>query len=192
MPKTFKFLKWSGNKAVALFVLTIVLAVAAVGSTVAYIVTKTGEVKNTFTPPDINIDISGDNIANKGDIPVYVRAAVVVNWVNETDGSILSATPVEGTDYTITYNTTGGWVKGSDGFWYYPQPLAPKDNPGASAPGLLGYTVKTDKEGYKLQVQVLSSAIQATPAEAVINSWTAVKGIDVNTGKLTIAQEVTE
>ena len=180
MPKTFKFLKWSGNKAVALFVLTIVLAVAAEGSTVAYIVTKTGEVKNTFTPPDINIDISGDNIANKGDIPVYVRAAVVVNWVNETDGSILSATPVEGTDYEAVYNTDNGWAKGSDGFWYYKTALDPNV---AAATLMKTVTQKTQKDGYKLQVQVLSSAIQTTPASAVEQSW----GVTVNNdGTLTV------
>ena len=184
MPKTFKFLKWSGTKAVALFVLTILLAVAAVGSTVAYIVTKTGEVKNTFTPPnlDIEINVANNEIVNEGEVPVYVRAAVVVNWVNETDGSILSATPVEGTDYTITYNTAGGWVKGSDGFWYYKTALDSE----ATAETLLSVT-QTEaqaaaKPGYKLQVQVLSEAIQTTPASAVQESW----GVTVENGTLKV------
>lgn len=182
MPKTFKFLKWSGKKAVALFVLTIVLAVAAVGSTVAYIVTKTGEVKNTFTPPDLDIEITGDVIENTGDVPVYVRAAIVANWVNETDGSILSTQPELG-----EIPLKDGWVKGSDGFYYYTVALESK----ATAPELIEsgkLTVPTAPSAdYTLQIQVLSSAIQSTPTEAVINSWTAVTGVNAD-GSLIIAK----
>ena len=48
MPKTFKFLKWHGKKAVALLVLTVVLAVGMVGGTVAFIVTQTDALTNVF------------------------------------------------------------------------------------------------------------------------------------------------
>ena len=45
----------------------------------------------------------------------------------------------------------------------------------------------TAPEGYELHVQVLSQAIQATPAEAITNSWAAVSGIGTD-GVLQITQ----
>ena len=169
MPKTFKFLKWSGKKAVALFVLTAMLVTLTVGSTIAYIIVKTQDLTNTFVPPNIDINLSGNEIENTGDIPVYVRAAIVPTWISDSDGSTLSQTP------TVEITVNSGWTKGSDGFYYYTSPVAAGTSvtpivtavPGSSAP-----------EGYKLNIQVLSAAIQATPAEAVVNSWAAVTGIN--------------
>lgn len=169
MPKTFKFLKWSGKKAVALFVLTAMLVTLTVGTTIAYIIVKTQDLTNTFVPPIIDINLSGNEIENTGDIPVYVRAAIVPTWISESDGSTLSQTP------TVEITVNSGWTKGSDGFYYYASPVAADTTvkpivtvvPGSSAP-----------EGYKLNIQVLSAAIQATPAEAVVNSWAAVTGIN--------------
>lgn len=193
MLETFRFLKWSGKKAVAFFVLTMVLTVVVVGTTVAYIITKTDDIKNFFTPPalDIVLDgatIDGNIIQNNGDIPVYVRAVVVFNWAT-TDGNsvILSTAPVEGTDYTVTYDTAD-WVQGSDGFWYYKKPLAAKNETGSSvSPLISSVTQKTTKNDHVLQIQVLSSAIQAIPADAVVESWSAVTGVDTN-GSLIVKQ----
>ena len=183
MPKTFKFLRWSGKKAVAFLVLTLVLAVAAVGSTLAYIIVKTNSLENQFTPPEINIQVVGDNIANKSDFPVYVRATVVVNWVsNDGQSTILSAVPVAGTDYTIDYNDENGWFQGADGFWYYTNSLGAQ----TAAPGLLNITEQlVKKDGYELRIQVVSAIIQATPTDAVAIAWPAVK-VDGN-GNLTPA-----
>lgn len=183
MPKTFKFLIWSGKKAVVLLALTVALSVAVVGTTLAYIIVKTNELNNTFTPGEVEISITGDDITNTGDTDVYVRAAVVVNWVSDSDQSILSTMPVAGTDYTVEFNTDEGWTKGSDGFWYYTsRPLeAANDGDTDNAPTLITSLTQTDaqkKDGYTLTVQVISSAIQATPAEAVIGAWTSVSGVN--------------
>ena len=186
MSKTFQFFIWSGKKAVAFLVLTVALSVAIVGTTLAYILVKTNELNNTFTPGEVKIEIAGDDITNTGDTDVYVRAAVVINWV-DGDGVILSTMPVAGVDYDIVFNEdtalTSGWVQGSDTFWYY------VDTPleaGKTANALINsITQKTTKDGYTLRVQVLSSAIQAEPAEAVFGAWTSVTGVDAS-GKLTI------
>ena len=84
MPKTFKFLSWSGKKAIAFLVLTIVLSVATVATTLAYLIAKTNPIENTFTPPIIDVKIVGDNvegnyIQNTGDVPVYARVAIVAS-----------------------------------------------------------------------------------------------------------------
>lgn len=183
MSKTFKFLVWSGKKAVVFLALTVALSLAVVGTTIAYIIDYTESLKNTFTPPVVDISIDGDDIKNVGDTDVYVRAAVIINWVNTTDGTTLAATPVVDTDYSVVFNTAGGWVKGSDGFWYYAEgPLAV----GATADSLISSVTELKPlTGYKLTVQIVSSAIQATPANAITESWTSVTGID-GEGKLII------
>ena len=175
MPKTFKFFIWSGKKAVAFLVLTVVLSVAIVGSTLAYIFVKTNELNNTFTPGEVEISISGSTITNVEDTDVYVRAAVVVTWVNTTDGSTLSTMPVAGVDYDVEFNTADGWVQGSDTFWYYTGVVkAANDGDDDVAPTLITSLTQTDdqkKDGYTLTVQVLSSAIQAEPQSAITESW---------------------
>ena len=192
MSKTFQFFIWSGKKAVAYLVLTVVLSAAIIGTTLAYIIVKTNELNNTFTPGEVDISINGSTITNIEDTDVYVRAAVVVNWVDDngtpgdkTDDVILSTMPVAGTDYTVEFNTAGGWVQGSDTFWYYTSgPLAE----GATAPTLITSLTQTEQQkmdGYTLRVQVISSAIQAEPADAVFGAWTSVTGVDAS-GKLTI------
>ena len=189
MSKTFQFFIWSGKKAVAYLVLTVVLSVAIVGTTLAYIIVKTNELNNTFTPGEVEITMTGSTITNIEDTDVYVRAAVVVNWVDE-DGAILSTMPVAGVDYTVEFNTAGGWVQGSDTFWYYTGVVkaANDSNNDDVAPTLITTLTQTDaqkKDGYTLRVQVLSSAIQAEPADAVTGAWTSVTGVDAS-GKLTI------
>lgn len=164
MQKTFHFLKWSGKKAILLSVLTIILAVAAIRATLAFIIVQTNPIENTFPPPNLSINIiEGNKIENNGDVPVYVRAAVVVNWV-DGEGAILSEQPTAG-DYTLTI--ANGWVKGADGFYYHTAPLASQ----AKETLITTATQNTTKAGYTLRVQVLASAIQTTPVDAVQNSW---------------------
>lgn len=172
MQKTFHFLKWSGKKAILLSVLTIILAVAAIGATLAFIIVQTNPIENTFPPPNLSIIIEGNNIKNDGDVPVYVRAAVVVNWV-DGEGAILSEQPTAG-DYTLTI--ADGWVQGADGFYYHTAPLASQ----AQETLITKATQNTTKTGYTLRVQVLASAIQTTPTNAVVESW----GVAVENGQL--------
>ena len=184
MSKTFQFFIWSGKKAVAFLVLTVALSVAIVGTTLAYIITQTDILQNIFEPAKVDIEINGNDIENKSDVDVYIRAAVVVNWVDDngtpedkSDDVILSTSPVAGTDYTLS--TATGWTQGSDGFYYYLSKVPPTSEP-TSIKLLESIIQNKTKDGYTLRVQVLSSAIQAEPAEAVKLSWTCVTGVDAN------------
>ena len=173
MSKTFKFLVWSGKKAVVFLALTVALSLAVVGTTIAYIIDYTESLKNTFTPPVVNIDdVSGNTIENTSDVDVYIRAAIVVNWVG-SEGT-LSETPVENTDYTLDLGTN--WVKGADGFYYYTLKVAPGTTPITVLDQVTAPTITNG--GYTLTVQVISSAIQATPTEAVIGAWTSVSSVN--------------
>lgn len=171
MQKPFHFLKWSGKKAVVLAVLTLCLAAIVIGTTLAFIIVRTNSIKNQFDPPNLDINIiEGNNIKNTGDVPVYVRAVVVANWVNTEDGSILSTQPELGDDYSMEIDTEN-WFMGSDGFYYCKAPLEAD----ASAPELVSRaTPLTQMNGYELQVKLIASAIQTTPTEAVETAWPAV------------------
>ena len=141
----------------------------AVGGTVAWLTTSTGPVTNTFTPTkveteigeDVTTDVKKDVVVkNKGDIPVFVRAAIIVNWVDD-NGNVYAAKPVAGedNDYIISLNTTN-WTLASDGFYYYNSTV-----PAGGSTGNLINTCKpvVDKapDGYTLRVTILAEAIQA-------------------------------
>ena len=179
MQKPFRFLKWSGKKAIVLFVLTIGLALVTVGTTLSIIIMQTNPIENIFTPPNLDISIEGNTIENTGDVSIYVRAAVIANWV-ANDGSILSVQPIEGTDYTAVFNNTE-WFKASDGFYYLSAPLSSGE---IATKIVSSASTVTSMEGYTLKIQVIASAIQSTPAEAIEDSWTAVT-VDED-GKLTL------
>ena len=171
MQKPFRFFKWSGKKAIVLFVLALCLALVTVGTTLSIFIMRTNSIKNLFSPPDIKISIEGNTIENTGDVPVYVRAAVIANWVaDDNSGAILSVQPIEGTDYTIIFNNTE-WFKASDGFYYFSSPLPSR---GIASKVVSSASPITSKEGYTLQISVITSAIQSTPVDAIEDSWTAV------------------
>jgi hypothetical protein len=171
MRKTFRIFKWSGKKAVVLFVLTVVLVVAAVDTTLAFLAVRTDSIENRYPTPQIEVRIEENMITNAGDMPVYVRAATVATWVSTTDEkTILSEAPVVGEDYNYTLTYGEGWFKATDGFYYYSSPV----DGGDSVEFLAGATHNNRIAGYELVITVVSAAIQATPAEAINESWPAV------------------
>ncbi len=175
------------KKPVAL-VAILVLLCCAVAGTVAYLVTSTDPVTNTFTPASVTTQVEEEfngttksdvRIKNTGNIDAYIRAAVIVNWA-DAQGNV-SGTPVKDSDYTIIYNESD-WFQGSDGYWYYTKPVAPND-------GLTDILIKScapaanmAPEGYDLQVTILADGIQSVPADAVQQAW----GVTVDSsGQLT-------
>ena len=149
----------------------LVLLCCAVAGTVAYLVTSTDPVTNTFTPAHVKIQ-------NTGDIDAYIRAAIIVNWADK-DGNV-SATPVEDSDYEMTLGS--GWVKIGD-YYYCKTTTAP----GALTKPLIISCAKTSTatvpDGYDLQVTILADGIQSEPLTAIKEAWhvdpatwTAIKG----------------
>lgn len=165
------------NRTAVLLIAIILLISTAVGSTVAFLATKTEPVENSFEYANVsckmtqNCDTDGSSIVkvkNTGTVSAYIRAAVVVNWI-DTDGNIAASVP-EGYSYDLTYSS-GSWAQGKDGFFYYLLPVAPD----ASTEGnLLTCTVTCPEDPkYTLSVEVLAEAIQSTPASAVKEAWSA-------------------
>ena len=157
--------------------LWIVLSIAllltvSVGSTLAYLITSSEDVENTFTPSEVKCSIHEDDfdekikknvfITNDGNIDAYIRAAVVVTWKDAENGNVYGGgKPEADKDYTIemgkgwTYNTT-------DGFWYCDSVISP-DEPNNKTPDLIESCSPIDGRtppGYGLNVEILAQAIQ--------------------------------
>lgn len=174
------------NRTAVLLIAIILLISTAVGSTVAFLATKTEPVENSFEYANVscevtqNCDTDGSTVQvkNTGTISAYIRATVVANWM-DIDGNIAASDP-EGYSYDLTCSSDS-WVQGKDGFFYYLLPVAP----GASTEGnLLTCTVTCPKDPeYTLSVEVLAEAIQSTPASAVNEAWSAAVDGD---GKLSV------
>lgn len=164
------------NRTAVLLIAVILLISTAVGSTVAFLATKTEPVENSFEYANVsckvtqNCDTDGSivQVKNTGTISAYIRAAVVANWI-DVDGNIAASVP-EGYSYDLTCSS-GSWAQGKDGFFYYLLPVAP----GALTEGsLLTCTVTCpETPEYTLSVEVLTEAIQSTPASAVNEAWSA-------------------
>ena len=164
------------NRTAVLLIAIILLISTAVGSTVAFLATKTEPVENSFEYANVsckvtqNCDTDGSivQVKNTGTISAYIRAAVVANWI-DVDGNIAASVP-EGYSYDLTCSS-GSWAQGKDGFFYYLLPVAP----GALTEGSLLTCTVTCPENpeYTLSVEVLAEAIQSTPASAVNEAWRA-------------------
>lgn len=175
------------NRTAVLLIAVILLISTAVGSTVAFLATKTEPVENSFEYADVSCEVMQDRdtdgssivkVKNTGTISAYIRAAVVANWI-DADGNIAASVP-EGYSYELTCSS-GSWAQGKDGFFYYLLPVAP----GALTEGsLLTCTVACPEDPeYTLSVEVLTEAIQSTPASAVNEAWSAA--VD-GSGKLSV------
>ena len=170
MPKTFRFLRLSGKKAVIAFISILLVITASAATTFAFISTRTRTIPNTFRPAEIEISSwSMDDLINAGTTEVYVRAAIVSAWVSNDDKkTVWSTTPQENVDYTLTIDE--GWFKASDGFYYRSNKIN-----AAQSVSFVHATQNTTKEGYTLRILVTYSAIQTSPKEAVESSWSAVE-----------------
>ena len=173
------------KNALLLSILVIVIALVS-AVTIAFIVTHTDKKENSFKAGSVATDVvekfennvkKDVSIKNTGNTSGYIRAQIVVSWALDS-GNVYASSPVEGSDYTITYTADSSWKQGADGFWYYTKPVDAGDNTddliekaekveGANAP-----------DGYNLSIDIIASSVQATPTGAVTSSWsTGVSGV---------------
>ena len=163
------------NRTIVLLVASILLITTAVGSTVAFLTTKTEPVENTFEYAKVSCEVTETfdmnagrcvQVRNTGTIDAYIRATYVVNWVDALE-NIVASDP-EGYSYSLTENPDSKWTKIGD-YYYYLTPVAPNDSTLGS---LLTCTATyPDNPEYTLSVEILAEAIQSTPENAVTNAW---------------------
>lgn len=153
------------KRLVALLVSLALLLTAALGSTVAYIIDRTEELNNTFTPSRVACEVieePGQNytVKNTGDTTAYIRVSILVNWKNG-DGHIYAKAP----EFSVTLGD--GWKQGSDGYYYYTGAVAPDEQILEKFAITVNATAPNSE--HTLFVQVVASAIQAT--SAAVKDW---------------------
>lgn len=159
-----------------------VLLALAVGGTLAYIATETYMLKNSFDPAQVSCKVNQKiggayNVTNTSDIPAYIRAYAVVNWMDE-EGNVRGIAP-KGSEYELSFNDADWQQDAETGYHYYLQPVAP----GADTENLItGFGLAQGAkapEGYALCVEVIAEAIQAAgdtddgSVPAIVDAWGA-------------------
>ena len=175
-------MKLNRKKGILLLTAAVLILVCGVGGTLAYLITQTAPVTNTFTPAQVTSQVietmngttkSDVKIENTGNVSAYIRAAIVITWKDEA-GYTMPTVPVQGQgqDYTLDINAND-WSQ-SDGYYYYNGIVAA----GESTANLINSCVSTGTytDGRKLCVEVIGSAIQAEPTTAVQEAWGFVPG----------------
>ena len=175
--RKLKLLQSKQSLAIKLVICLILLLMISVGGTIAFVVTHTSEIRNTFTESVVKCEVdetfkdnvkSNVSIKNTGDTTAYIRAFVNVTWMNES-GQVASVSP-KSTDYMIEYSTSG-WLKGSDGYYYYSLPVQPNDKTAVLINSCRLLETASAPDGYYLSVEIVCSAIQSTPISVVSDIW---------------------
>ena len=159
--------------------IVLVLLLAA-GGTFAYLIAKTDGVLNQFQPASVTCQVNARedetfDVTNTGNIDAFIRAAIVVNWMDE-NGNVRGLAP-SARDYTLTMNTSDWWQDPASGFWYYTAAVPT----GETTTDLIEAVAITSDvqipEGYDLSVEVVAEAIQAeglkdgTTTQAFQDAW---------------------
>ena len=167
------------NKKLVLLISVVAILILALtaGTTLAWLKSSSGPVVNTFEPAKVTSQVeektnngikSEVKIRNTSNIDAYIRATVVINWVDK-DGNVAAQKPVKDTDYTISYASDTGWWE-RDGYYYYSSAVAPDH---LTNELIKECTAVADKapEGYSLSVEIIADAIQSVPDKAVREAW---------------------
>ena len=171
------------GRLVALLASLLLVLGAAVGGTLAFIMTASDEKTNTFTPAQISCDVIEEfdgtvkrnaAVKNTGETDAYIRAAVNVTWMkdeNASEQTVTAKVPQADVDYELIFYIDTGWIKGADGYWYYQTPVAP----GAVTEAFIRECRQLEganvPQGYHLSVEIVASAIQSSPEKAVAQQW---------------------
>lgn len=187
---TFWFIPQQLNKDVELIIdykvqgiahtVTLKFGDLAKGSNSKYPEWKAGELRTyTLSAIDVNVTVTDEvtdanvkqnvEVTNTGNVPVYIRAAIVGTWV-DVKGQIINCPWDPENHGTFTGNTNNNWTKGADGFYYYKYQVPV----GADTIGKLfnSYTPKTyaqmgtganpELKNAHLEMYVIVQAIQAS------------------------------
>lgn len=157
------------KKAGLLLVLLVIVLSVSGGGSWAYLKTGPEMVTNAFQPAYVDTEIdevfSGSSktsivVKNKSNIAVFIRVALIGNWVK--DGNIIE--PWDG-----TVMPRDGWVQ--HGNYYY---FTAAVEAGEETNNLLRTAIEQNgsrSDGAVLHIDVLQQGIQAEPASLVQEVW---------------------
>jgi hypothetical protein len=159
------------KKSLVIFASIVILVAFAVGGTYAYLSAASKPLTNTFTvpggsTPTVNESFNGTSksrvsVSVSGTVDSYVRVKLVVSLV-DASGNTVAISPVEGTDYTVSYNSTD-WTKIGD-YYYYNSIIQ------NGTTEVLFNSITTKNNNYHLVVDVMAQTIQAGGG-AVGEAW---------------------
>lgn len=183
-----------GRTGMTLLSLALVLLLT-VGGTLAWVTARTETITNTFEMGSIVPEIKEDfdnrtkenvYVTNNGSVPAYVRVALVYTWrddatpgKNPDNTGTIVAEPVDvENDLSIVWGSDK-WLKGTDGYYYYTEPVGAGEETKKLISSLSVKGTSENGKLYNLDVQILVDAIQAEPVKAVTETWgvTVVDGI---------------
>lgn len=147
--------------------LSIVLLLTAVaGGTLAFIAVKTASVQNQFESAYVScqVNVNDDNsidVTNTSNVDAYIRAAIVVNWMDSA-GNVLGTAPVEGAskDYTLYINTETWEKDEATEFYYYTGRVGTSEST-TNLINDISENASNRPTGYTLSIEVIAEAIQA-------------------------------
>ena len=169
-----------------------ILACAAVSGSLAWLTSTPGPVVNEFIPGEVTIQVDETfddehttkqnvSIKNTGNVPAYIRVALVPAWVDDEGNIAAKPASLElNDDCNIAWGKDGSgyeadWFIGSDGFYYCKTVI----EPGASTPILIkSCTVNGGEHEYDFELQVIASAVQSLPTSTVETVWPVVVNTD--------------
>ena len=169
------------TKTILVLAAVVLMLACTVGGTLAFLITKTDSVTNTFDPGKVtckvvegsftdNVSTVKQNVTikNTGNTKAWIRATVVANWVK--DGKVVAP-------WTGSIDTPTGWTKTGD-YYYYGQKVDP-DNETSQLIG--SYAAPSDgPDGAHLEMTIVCQAVQAEPATVVQQVW----GVTIENGSV--------
>jgi len=183
----------TGKQPGILLVSLVLLFAVIVGGSMAYLQDATNKVVNTFTPAQVTIDPSESvdheentksdiRFQNTGNVPVFIRATLVIYWTDTIDGESRIIAKPEGADVVVgAVLNQNGWIQEGD-IYYHTALVEPGEWTGVM---LNPITVKVP-EGSTAQchIDVRAEAIQAdglgehvTTAQEAWNAAKPVPGV---------------
>lgn len=170
-----------------------ILACAAVSGSLAWLISTPEQVVNSFTPGVVTIEVDETfddehttkqnvSIKNTGNVPAYIRVALVPAWVDDEGNIAAKPASLEqlDNDCNIAWGKDGNgyeddWFIGSDGFYYCKTVIEPD----GSTPILIkSCTVKDGEHKYDFELQIIASAVQSLPTSTVEEVWPVVVDTD--------------
>lgn len=171
-------------KPILLLTSLLLVITAIVGGTIAFLHTTTEEVVNTFEPTRVPIKVDEDfdgntksnvTIQNVGTTDAYIRAKIVVNWV-DNEGNIVVGKKLPAVE-EITVGRSEKWHTFGD-YFYYTDVV----NAGSETDKLIDtYSYPKKEDEPSLQIEILAQSVQSEPEEAVKDLW----GVTISSNGIT-------
>ena len=164
------------NKTLLLVVAALLLVVASIGGTLAWLTSTPGALVNTFEVGRVPIRVIEEfkdndttkknvQIQNIGNVPAFIRVALVPVWRNSDGSGTGLATD---RTYSLSVNSSD-WREGDDGYYYFNdivQPGSDSDTTNLTAVLVKSCTPEASGlsdayNGKRFELQVLAQSIQA-------------------------------